>query len=222
MKLKLSINLLKNKIAYKFNQVINPYPYRNYTIKHKCIFIHIPKTAGTSILTALSKNRINRDHASYEIFLRADPKKFHEYYKFSFVRNPWDRIVSTYEYLIQGGNKNEDIYFQILFKSKYDTFNKFVLDYLDKDSIHEHGMFKPQYLYIYNHKMECQVDYIGKFENLDRSFMEISKSLNLPYELPKINQSKRREYKDYFRNEDVKNKINQLYKKDIEYFKYSF
>lgn len=196
-------------------------PYRAYTKKCQCIFIHIPKTAGTSILKALMGDRIYRIHFTYLDYLRADSKKFHAYYKFAIVRNPWDRAVSSYQYLIQGGDKRGDLYFQELFLSKYDTFDKFVLEYLDKDKIHEHVLFKPQYLYLYDHK-ECKVDFIGKFENLDSDFEKIMKKINIDSKLSKVNSSKRNHYITYYSKKEVKEKINDLYRKDIELFDYIF
>ncbi|WP_309495539.1 sulfotransferase family 2 domain-containing protein [Sulfurovum sp.] len=200
----------------------NDYPYRKYTKEHKCIFIHIPKTAGTSIWRVLLKNKTKRDHIPYSAFLSADPEKFNSYYKFTFVRNPWDRLVSGYEYLLQGGNKTGDLYFQDLFMKKYDTFDKFVLNYLDKDKIHEHGLFGPQYLYIYDYKGKCQVDFVGRFENIEQDFLKVVKHLNINDKLPHTNKSKRNDYTSYYTNKEVLNKVSDLYKKDIELFNYTF
>ena len=67
--------------------------------KHNFIFIHIPKTAGTSIESVFGKCRAK--HKTIKKTLRDIPQgKTHEdYFKFTFIRNPWDRIVSLYEYL---------------------------------------------------------------------------------------------------------------------------
>ena len=218
-------NILRNIRGIIFRKCgisLNPYPYRKYTNRYKCIFIHIPKTAGTSILSILGEGTINRDHAIYNIYRKADKQKFNKYYKFTFVRNPWDRVVSTYEYLIQGGNKFEDKYFEELLKSKYDTFEKFVMEYLNKDIIHEHDIFRPQYLYIYDHKGICQVDFIGKYEELNQSFKVISEKLKIPSDLPRVNLSRRVEYSTYFKKKEIIDKISDLYNRDIQLFDYKF
>lgn len=209
--------------AFKVRKkLFNAFPYRRYTNKHKCIFIHIPKTAGTSILKSLSGRRIHRDHATYFDYLRADSDKFAEYFKFTITRNPYDRIVSCYKYLHQGGNQKDDLYFKELFNTHFDTFERFVLDYLDKDRIHEHRLFKPQYLYIFDHKEQCQVDYVGRFEDLDTAFSFISQKLNLSSDLLHTNKSKRSSFQDYYTNPKVKEKITYLYKKDLSLLNYSF
>ncbi|PKH03425.1 hypothetical protein CXF72_06340 [Psychromonas sp. MB-3u-54] len=205
----------------QFRHMRNGFPYREYTKQYKCIFIHIPKTAGTSILTCLMGDKIYREHASYFDFQRIDTHRFDEYFKFCFVRNPYDRAVSSYEYLKKGGDKQGDLYFQQLFESKYPTFEKFILEYLDKDKIYEHTLFRPQYLFIYNYKNECQVDYVGKYENIKSDFKIICKKLGVSFDLPSKNRVKRNPYENYYSNQLVKQKIENLYSKDFFLFKYS-
>ena len=74
----------------------------------KCIFIHIPKTAGTSIEQFIKDNDRNpiillgvRNGRSMHHFSALEikslfPDLFKKYYKFSFVRNPYDRLLSEY------------------------------------------------------------------------------------------------------------------------------
>ena len=73
--------------------------------KHKCIFIHIPKCAGTSVEVNFSNKHSN--HCPVAVFARKYPRKFKNYFKFSFVRNPFDRLVSVYAYYVNGGNKSK-------------------------------------------------------------------------------------------------------------------
>lgn len=65
--------LVPEKLVF-FRESLNDYPYRRYMDHHKCIFIHIPKAAGTSVLNILSKKKINRDHCNYNVFLQASKK----------------------------------------------------------------------------------------------------------------------------------------------------
>lgn len=198
------------------------YPYRRYTNKYKCIFIHIPKVAGTSVLTLFMGNQVRRDHLSYREFQGADSFSFNDYYKFCFIRNPYDRLVSTYEYLKSGGNKKQDKYFESILNEKYKTFDSFVLDFLDNEIIHSHLLFKPQYTYIYDYKDECMVDFVGRFECLESDFRVVSNKLGLKGELKKINSSTRKEYQKYYFSPDVIKKVNMLYKKDFELLGYDY
>ena len=72
------------------------------------IFIHIPKVAGTSILSMLGKKYTGRDHLPWYVYYTANPVYFQNAFKFSFVRNPWDRTFSAYRYLLAGGNQRGD------------------------------------------------------------------------------------------------------------------
>ena len=70
--------------------------------EHKVIFFHVPKTAGMSIFKAFGFNEGNDMRLSH--FLPEDAincifqQTWSEYWKFAFVRNPWDRYVSLYEF----------------------------------------------------------------------------------------------------------------------------
>jgi len=201
-------------------QLYNGFPYRQYTRKYECVFIHIPKTAGTSVLTCLMEEQIFRDHANYLDYKRIDPLKFEKYFKFCFVRNPYDRAVSFFEYLKRGGNQSDDLYFQELIKNVFPTFEGFVLEYLDKDRIHEHVLFRPQYLFIYDYKEECQVDYIGHYEYLKEDFEFVCDEIGASFELPLKNKVQRNPYENYYSNTLVKERIYNLYSKDFDLLKY--
>src|SRR5690606_33346091 len=107
------------------------FPYKTYMNKHKCIFIHIPKTAGSSIITALNGSVSKRQHLPWYIFQKSNPKKYEKYYKFAFVRHPVDRAVSAYNYLSKGGNEKNDIIIKQKL-DKYKDFNDFVINGLGK------------------------------------------------------------------------------------------
>ncbi|MFW5804640.1 MAG: sulfotransferase family 2 domain-containing protein [bacterium] len=217
-----NFNNLKIFIARIYRLYFGKYPYRQYMIKYKCIFIHIPKTAGTSILSLLTgKERIRRDHNNFFIFYKANPSLFNKYFKFTFVRNPYDRIISCYEYLINGGNNNEDKYYEKLFNEKYDSFDKFVLNFLNHNVIHENDLFKPQYLFIYDYTGKCKVDFVGRYENIDADSVFILNKLGINKKLPVSNQSKRKNIEEYYKNEAVKKKIKILYAKDFEILNYN-
>ncbi len=71
--------------------------------KNKLIFIHIPKTAGTSLQELLFNKKIfNAHRKSLKIIKKIG--RYNDYYKFAIVRNPFDRLVSIYHYYILGGN----------------------------------------------------------------------------------------------------------------------
>lgn len=99
---------VRRRIAYFRGTISN---YRElpkdvlYFKNKKVIFIHIPKAAGISLYKSIF-NKDSFGHQTiryYECFMSS--KEFNRCYKFSFVRNPYDRIHSAFHYLKAGGRK---------------------------------------------------------------------------------------------------------------------
>lgn len=217
-----SPGLLKRRYWQAYQRTmdwIDPFPYWRYTDKHRCLFIHIPKTAGTSVIQAIGARR--RIHLPWWVYQFADPRRFRDYFKFCFVRNPWDRAVSTYFYLKSGGAGLVDAYFTRTIQDQYTSFDSFVMDFLDESRIHEHELLRPQYLYIHDIAGNCMVDFVGRFESIDEDFRHVADKLGVDAQLPVSNKSARTDYAQYYSPAHME-KIGRLYHKDIALFGYRF
>ncbi|MFK5985116.1 MAG: sulfotransferase family 2 domain-containing protein [Pseudomonadota bacterium] len=203
----------------------NNYPYNKEHNKLKCIFIHIPKNAGTSVLKTLSsKTKIGtgRVHERYSVYQKTSPSKFTSYEKFCIVRNPWDRLLSAYFYLFNGGNKKCDSPFCHLFKTEAPTFEVFVKKWLDIYKIYGITVLQPQLFYIYDFQnKKFMVDSILQFENLNDDFQTFKKKIGITKKLPRLNKSKHNNYIEYYDDEMI-NIVGQFYKYDIDLLKYTF
>lgn len=165
------------------------FPYTPASIKKKFIFVHIPKAAGTSVRVALGEPKIGRQHLPWWIYQQASPKRFDEYYKFAFVRDPLERALSGYKYLKSGGNKSGDLIVSQYLK-RYKSFNDFVECELLNGNMIYHPIFRPQSWYLCDWNGDIRVDYIGRFENLENDFNHIMKNMGLKQSgLPNINKS---------------------------------
>lgn len=239
--------------------------------EYKCLFVHIPKTAGQSIeqvfvdLLGLSWKRRSKllllenknplkgpprlAHLTAQEYIThhyIEPNLFNSYYKFSFVRNPWSRLVSEYKY------RYVDLY----------DFKTFVFNYFPKsnDDFYDIGLdyyrhVLPQYDFIFDSKGKQLVDFIGKFENLQADFEYICKqikveAIELPHRNKKNNYKKnipkllkktlkqlnitpnflmsdlsssnyKKHYIEYY-DDETKEFVNHLYSKDIKAFNYQF
>jgi len=175
----------------------------------KFIFIEVPKTASTSIINALykiidvssfdfyknQKNRLNINlrHCNITQTIELFPET-KDYFKFAFVRNPWDRAVSYYFW------KNTEMSFS---------------DFVVSDDFDLLG----QCDYLYD-----KMDFIGRFENLQNDFDIICEEVGAPKkQLIKINVSvsKHKHYAEYY-DEETKQIVAEKYAEDIEYFGYKF
>lgn len=90
--------------------------------KYKFIFVHIPKTAGTSIGNALTTVMPRFGYGSItpagtdkhqHVLDLIGLQKSEDYFKFAFVRNPWDRHVSNY---FHQRKKNTSFFKGLIFK----------------------------------------------------------------------------------------------------------
>jgi hypothetical protein len=142
----------------------------------KCIFVHIPKTAGISVCKALLSVDAIGHMPLYYYQVALGQKQYSEYYKFSFVRNPWDRVYSAYRYLAKGGLSDQDKIWSEAFK-KYSSFDDFVRKWVDEENIQLSLHFMPQSHFIKNAQGVIDLNYLGRFENLERDYEVIRKTL---------------------------------------------
>ena len=196
--------------------------YHDYYDENKCIFIHIPKAAGQSVSLALFNDK-HPGHWSIKDFEWENERKLKYYYTFTFVRNPWDRLVSAYFYLKNSTPYLGDQNFAKDFLSEYESFEDFVLNGFGRECIINWVHFRPQISFLLDSKGKLNIDYIGKLESLESDFEKISAQLNFDaMSLPKkTNTSKRSDYRSYFNNE-MKEKVEFLYSDDIKVFNYVF
>lgn len=201
---------------------------------HKFIFVHIRKAAGSSIRDGLIpvsivqpkhakskiKSRILKVETNYQKFAFREhspisqaknimPKSLYEsYFKFAFVRNPYTRLVSAYEFIKRHPGHPRykkvikmDFYEYILYQSK--RFDAHQINMLtDKNGI-------------------LQMDFIGRFENLHKDWAYICNKLKLDNaELSHRKKASPVNYSDYY-NDENKALVAKLWKKDFEAFGYN-
>lgn len=185
----------------------------------KFIFVHITKTGGTSIDIALQKyTERTKTHQSILEMKEEAAKNFelNNYFKFCFVRNPWDKMVSQYFYIKKKttyGKSFED--FIIDFKSTPNDWNF--------NSTNFPVCYQPvQKKWICGDKGEILMDFIGRFENLQEDFGTICDKIDLPkLELPHINSTNHGHYSKYY-NKETREIVSQKFSEDIECFGYKF
>lgn len=187
----------------------------------KSIFVHVPKCAGIAVNKALYGN-LAGGHTSLDEYINIfEPSNFTSYFKFTFVRNPWDRVVSAYTFLQKGGFNKWDRTFFDDELSRYDNFHDFVRNWLTPENITKHHHFKPQYSYIIDKYNRVSVDYIGYFENIEDDFEIIKKKIGVDARLEKKNAVNRKSYTDYYDDETIAI-VESVYEKDIKLFNYCF
>jgi hypothetical protein len=189
----------------------------------KSIFIHIPKAAGTSI--ARSIYGMNVGHRKASDYIAISDSEFKKYYRFSFVRNPWDRAISAYNFVKQGGTSLVQPLPNNIYKSSMvDTFDTFLTEWLQHQDLGEIDVvFEPQYKYIFDYDENLLVDFVGKIENIEIDLKKIESKINRKIEMKNLNKSNRttNPYHSEYTNESFEI-ISKIYAKDIALFNYDF
>ena len=198
-------------------------PYSEIESDHGVICILIPKTGGNSICKALFDSR-GLGHDKAEQYKNHCQEKFEASFKFSFVRNPLDRLVSAFTYLKKGGFGWNDREFALEYLSDINTFQEFVKK-MDQPEFAKAMLswthFEPQFSYVCDKSGENILNYTGHYESLERDVRYISQKIGARYKaLPTLNKSKRNHYMEYY-NPHSEKLIRKLYSKDFDLFGYN-
>ncbi len=207
----------------KKRQVVttDSYSFKPFDDK-KAIFVHIPKCAGVSVCRSLFGN-LAGGHTTLSLYCNVfEPKKFLRYFKFAFVRNPWDRLVSAYHFLRRGGFCDDDRQWFKRELSGYNDFDDFVRHWVTEENVLKYRHFWPQSHYLVDRNNPgVTVDYIGFFENIDDDFHHVARILGVEAELPRSNESAHRDYKAYY-SAETRRIVKLVYDEDINRFGYDF
>lgn len=195
--------------------------YSGYADRHRCIFIHIPKAAGTSVAKTLFDE--GSRHLRYTGYEQANARKFREYFKFTFVRNPWNRLYSAYTFLKKGGMNEMDRQWAEKYLAGFTDFDSFVKGWVNPENIRSWIHFYPQHYFICDDALNLKMNFVGRFENLQRDFAHIQQQLGMPQKpLPHINSSGGQEsYIDHY-SDEAREIVSSVYNDDIRLFSYSF
>lgn len=180
--------------------------------KHKCIFLHVPKTGGTSIRDAVFGSNLRGNHMSWEQAKEAYTQYWDDYFKFTFVRNPWDRVYSIFSYY-QMGMKITSVKNGVI----PDNFKIFI-------GRHDEYLSRLGLAYNQTDFIGDEMDFIGRFENLNSDYFKICKRLSIlnPRTLRGLKQSERKaDYKTVYNKETIA-VVESIFSRDIEKFEYTF
>ena len=189
--------------------------------RHRALFIHVPKSAGRSVVRGMFDVK-SVEHAPAQWYQQLDPVRYQNYFKFTFVRNPWDRAVSAYTYLNKGGSaaSEEDTHWAA-FVAEFDSFDDFICQWLSLDNAMRNALFTPQVLFLKNMFGCIDMDFVGRFENLQQDFDTVAQKLGVDTQLPHLNQSRSVNYRTFYTDQS-RERVAEVYAEDIEAFGYSF
>ena len=204
----------------------------------KCIFIHIPKCGGTSVEDVIwpkGKGRteedlwmgfVNRFENKYQtgglqhllawqVREEVGADIFSAYYKFAFVRNPWDRSISQFAYMQQRPDLMD--YLGMTPKTEFKS-------YLELIRRKEHVQWMPQVRFLRDHDGSVLVDRIGRLEAFNEDCAKIFAALGLTLDqLPgHVNRSKRQAFQEYYSDDEAIETVADIFSEDICFLGYKF
>lgn len=199
------------------------------------VFIHIPKNAGTSVSSILLKN--GGEHYDKHIYgkhnsaqeVKASYDLYDNSFSFTFVRNPFARMVSYYYFfknrvnilMNKGGGKNVSVDH---FNNGFDHWlltTELYLWYDDPQTSIPYQK-RPQTSWINNSKNQPIANFVGKVENIDADFRTVCDKINInSFKLSNKNKSNHDHYKKIYSQESRKF-IEYYFKDDLETFNYTF
>lgn len=200
--------------------------------KHKFIFFAIPKTGTHSIRHALREHMGEEDIEQVGLFVQKrfsfpelkdfasghvsarqirpilGEEIFNGYFKFAFVRNPFDRFVSYCSFMSRDTGD---------FAARPKEFMKYILIQLKPE---QHLLYKPQSEFVVDQDEKLVMDFVGRNESMQDSYDQICSKLGIPTaQLGVVNSSRHRPYMEYYDDETYSLVANQ-YSKDIDMFGY--
>lgn len=201
-------------------------PFLPEILTGRAIFIHVPKAAGSSLKEQIYGAPMG-GHRRIVEFAAYDAQRTHDFFKYAFVRNPWDRLLSAYTFLVQGRDTSwRDTQFVHAHLAPHADFGAFVRALADpgyRALVMRYDHFRPQSHWIClpgetGHAM----DFLGRFETLQADLSRLFERLDLP--VPEMRNSRASKHKSYMEeyDEETRAVVADLYAGDIDLLGYGF
>jgi hypothetical protein len=201
--------------------------------RHRFIFVAVPKTGTHSVRQALREQMGAEDMEQVGLFVRKSlpipelarirhghltlaqvrphlgADVFDTFFKFAFVRNPFDRFVSYCSFITRE-------------KGQFDRDPNAVMHHFLANPQWNHILFQPQHHFVTDGRGKLLTDHIGRVEEMQESYDEIARRIGIPTtQLARVNSSRRREYRDYY-DQALIDGVAKLYARDLDLFGYKF
>jgi hypothetical protein len=183
---------------------------------HRYVWFRIAKCGTTTIRAMLENVEDGLLTPSAAPFSRFDASKYRGYFKFAFVRNPYDRLVSCYFGKVRGSDRNR---LHVRSWSPDLTFAGFV------DAVCRTPDSRSNRHYRSQHTLcdLASLDFLGRLENLENDISEVMERLTVHREVrvPSLNTTDRSHYSRYY-DDDLRTQVADRYAEDLRLFGYDF
>lgn len=191
--------------------------FYNLTISNarKFVWFRVAKVGSRTIYSHLKESELSLD-LEHPYNISYIPRLYKDYFKFAFVRNPWDRIVSSWHSKVLKGNHFKFTDAELKRMKQFNNFIDYVSN-LDVEKCNNHL------------RLQCalidlnEIDYIGRFENFEHNLRYVLQRIGIKSDrLMHRNKSyRKKDYREYY-NSEIREKVYNIYQKDIDIFGYKF
>lgn len=183
--------------------------------EHKFLWFRVAKVGTRTIFARMRDQNVNFDLES-PFRIRYSPKAYSDYFKFAFVRNPWDRIVSCWHNKVIEANRFR---FSEEKHHKMQDFSCFVDWAADVGAHGRNPHIMPQSKLI--DLNNC--DFVGRMENFEDDLDRVFQCIGLTNtSRASLNQTQnRKSYEEYFTPRLIE-KVGEIYRKDAQLFGYEY
>ena len=203
------------------------------SFENKFIFAAVPKTGTHAIRQALRPHLGPRDIEQVGLFVQKQfpiaelarighghitlqqlrshlpAEQFDSFFKFAFVRNPFDRFVSYCAFMTRG-------------EGQFLAEPHRVMSHFIRNPPWQHILFVPQHVFITGPNGELLADFVGRAERMQRWYDEVAQRIGVPTaQLETVNASERRDFRDYY-TPPLIDAVARLYARDLQIFGYEF
>lgn len=203
------------------------------SLEHRFIFAAIPKTGTHAVRRALREHMGSQDMEQVGLFVQSKlpipelaqishghltlqqvrqhlpAEDFAGFFKFAFVRNPFDRFVSYCAFMTRT-------------QGHFERDPKAVMRHYLANPPFRHILFQPQHTFVTDLDGKLLSDELGRVEEMQQSYDRIAERIGIPAQpLEKVNASSRRDYRGYY-DPQLIGGVAKLYSRDLELFGYEF
>lgn len=200
---------------------------------HKFIFVAIPKTGTHSVRQALREHMGPSDLEQVGLFVQKKfpipelaqlqhghlslqqirpymrPEEWQSFFKFAFVRNPFDRFISYCAFMTRA-------------QGDFEKDPQRVMRHFIANPPWAHILFQPQHGFVAGEDGQLLTDHVGRVEEMQHSYDQIAGRIGIPSAaLERVNSSRRRDYREYY-DDSLKAGVAGLYSRDLLLFGYEF
>ena len=191
--------------------------------EHKLIYVRVPKSANSSIRKSIAGGVENK------VDLTQLKKQYPEHLSFSFVRNPWARLVSSYTEKIRVEGTEEEKFVGGVYRGllamdssfrvgmPFDEFAELICSFSDQ-KVEKH--FKSQCYFLVRDGVVIP-DFVGRVESIQEDWVRLAKMAKFDASIGHWNKSRHSHYSEFY-NERLIKLVADRYREDIEIFDYEF